>query len=92
MAAHFFAGDDMGRSPRGGRSTAGVFDLSEFGTSDGSARDYSLGWRLNSAVPNDPGFEVNLDATRRERANDPGSGSGAGRAEHGVMLRSLIRW
>ena len=63
-----------------------------------SARDYRIGWRLTSAVPNDPGFEVSLDATRREPAN-PGSGSGAGYgvgpdagAEHGVMLRGAIRW
>ena len=56
-----------------------------FGMSDGGAREYRLGWRLTSAVPNDPGFEVSLDATRREVANDND-------AEHGVMLRSLIRW
>ncbi|MCY4382466.1 MAG: hypothetical protein OXE44_04875, partial [Nitrospinae bacterium] len=57
--------------------------------SDGGARDYRIGWRVTSAVEGDPGFEVRLDATRREAANDNGSGSGA---EHGVMLRSLIRW
>ena len=57
-----------------------------FGLSDGGARDYRLGWRLNSAVEGDPGFEVSLDATRREPANDNGE------PEHGVMLRSLIRW
>ena len=34
----------------------------------------------------DPGFEVSLDAVRREAANDDGP------PEHGVMLRSLIRW
>ena len=50
-----------------------------------AARDYRLGWRLTSAVEGDPGFEVNLDATRREAANDNA-------AEHGIMLRSLIRW
>ncbi len=56
-----------------------------FGLSD-TAREYRLGWRLTSAVRGDPGFEVNLDATRREAANadEP--------AEHGVMLRSSIRW
>ncbi len=63
-----------------------------FGMSDGGARDYRVGWRLTSAVPGDPGFEVSLDATRREPTNGPGSGSGAGKAEHGVMLRSSIRW
>ncbi len=59
-----------------------------FGMSDGGARDYRLGWRLTSAVEGDPGFEVSLDATRREAANDNGS---PGNAEHGVMLRALIR-
>ena len=56
-----------------------------FGMSDGGARDWRIGWRLTSAVEGDPGFEVSLDATRREAANDNA-------AEHGVMLRSLIRW
>ena len=44
-----------------------------------------MGWRLASAVRGDQDFEVNLDATRREAANDNG-------AEHGVMLRTLVRW
>ena len=56
-----------------------------FGMSDGGARDWRIGWRLTSAVGDDPGFEVNLDAVRREAANDNS-------AEHGVMLRSLVRW
>ena len=56
-----------------------------FGISD-TTREVRIGWRLTSAVPGDPGFEVSLDATRREAANDNG------KAEHGVMLRSLIRW
>ena len=55
-----------------------------FGMSAG-ARAYSLGWRLTSAVPGDPGFEIGLDATRREPANDAGP-------EHGIMLRGAIRW
>ena len=67
-----------------------------FGLSGAGARDYRIGWRLTSAVPGDPGFEVSLDAVRREPANDngadPGSGSGAGKPEHGVMLRAGIRW
>ena len=57
-----------------------------FGMSDGGVRDYRIGWRLTSAVRGDPGFEVNLDATRREAANDSAP------PEHGVMLRSTIRW
>ena len=56
-----------------------------FGLSE-AAREYRMGWRLTSAVPGDPGFEVSLDATRREAANDDGP------PEHGVMLRSLIKW
>ena len=55
-----------------------------FGLSNGGARDYRLGWRLTSAVPGDPGFEVNLDATRKEAANE--------NAGHGVMLRGTVRW
>ena len=58
-----------------------------FGLSD-TARDYRIGWRLTSAVRGNPGFEVNLDATRREPAN-PGAGTGP---EHGVMLRGAVRW
>ena len=46
--------------------------------------DYRVGWRLTSARRDDPGFEVNLDAIRRERANND--------AEHGAMLRASIRW
>ena len=55
-----------------------------FGLSD-SARDYTLGWRLTPARDGS-GFEVNLDATRRE----PAGGNEA--PEHGVMLRGAIRW
>ena len=56
-----------------------------FGLSE-TAREVRMGWRLTSAVRGDPGFEFGLDATRREAANDNGE------AEHGVMLRSLVRW
>ena len=54
-----------------------------FGLSD-SARDLRLGWRLTPAAPGHSGFQVNLDATRREAAN--------AHAEHGLMLRGTIRW
>jgi len=55
-----------------------------FGFSD-AARDWRIGWRLTSAVRGDPGFQVDLDATRRETdGDDP--------AEHGVFLHSTIRW
>ena len=56
-----------------------------FGLADGGARDWRIGWRLTSAAPGDPGFEVNLDATRREPASDAAP-------EHAVMLRGGIRW
>ena len=49
-----------------------------------SGRDYRLGWRLTSARRGDPGFEVGLEATRREAANAD--------AEHGIALRGVIRW
>ena len=57
-----------------------------FGLSSGG-RDYRVGWRLTSAGAS--GFEVNLDATRREPANESGA---AAPAEHGVMLRGALRW
>ena len=49
-----------------------------------SGRDWRLGWRLTSAGPGDPGFEVALEATRSESDNN--------NAEHGVMLRGAVRW
>ena len=49
-----------------------------------AGREYRLGWRLNSARKGHPGFEIALGATRRETANAD--------AEHGVMLRAMIRW
>ena len=54
--------------------------------SDGGAREWRLGWRLSSAIQGDSGFEVGLDATRSEPANDDA------RPEHGVMLRGTVRW
>ena len=54
--------------------------------SDGGARDYRIGWRLTSAMRDDPGFEVNLDATRREGPK------GGGPPKHGIGLTSMIRW
>ncbi|MYF06681.1 MAG: autotransporter outer membrane beta-barrel domain-containing protein [Rhodospirillaceae bacterium] len=58
------------------------------GLSDGGARDYRIGWRLTSAVEGDPGFQVDLDATRREAGQQRGPRS----PEHAVTLRSTIRW
>ena len=54
-----------------------------FGLADGG-RDYRLGWRLNSAERGVRGLALNLEATRRERAQ--------GKAEHGVTLLASIRW
>ena len=56
-----------------------------FGLSDGGTRDWRVGWRLTSAVPRDPGFAVNLDAMRKEPANDAAP-------EHGVLLNGTLRW
>ena len=53
------------------------------GLSD-TARDYRLGWRLTPARNGAPGFEIGLDATRREAANAD--------AVHGLMLRGTLRW
>ena len=57
-----------------------------FGLADGGARDWCIGWRLTSAVPDDSGFELTLDALRREAA------SGAIPPDHGLMLRGAMRW
>ena len=55
-----------------------------FGLSDGGARHWRVGWRLTSVVPRDAGFAVNLDATRKEPANDAAP-------EHGVLLTGTLR-
>ncbi len=57
-----------------------------FGLSDSGGRDVRVGWRLTSAVRGAPGFEANLDATRREAVSDIGP------ARHGIMLGASIRW
>ena len=55
------------------------------GLSD-TARDWRLGWRLTpAAASGGTGFELSLDATRRESAAD-------GDTEHGVMLRARTSW
>ena len=57
-----------------------------FGLGDGGARDWRIGWRLTSAMPDSPGFELSLDATRSEPAG------GASAPDHGLMLRGGMRW
>ena len=54
------------------------------GLSD-TARELRMGWRMNAASGGAGGFELNLDVTRREAANDDG-------AEHGVGARLTTRW
>ena len=56
------------------------------GLSD-TAREARMGWRLGSARGGD--FEVNLDLTRREAANDDRTGPGA---EHAVGIRPNARF
>ncbi|MDE0176287.1 MAG: fibronectin type III domain-containing protein [Defluviicoccus sp.] len=60
-----------------------------FGLSD-TAREVRLGWRLGPAGGG--GFELNLDAARREAVNDPGPGSGAGSPEHRIGVGLTARW
>ena len=67
-----------------GGGVAGMPNLG-FGLSDGGARDWRVGWRLTSALPRDPEFVVNLDAMRKEPANDA-------TPEHGVLLSGTLRW
>ena len=59
-----------------------------FGLTGAGSRDYRIGWRLTPAGA--AGFEVNLDATRRESV-DPGAADAAP-VEHGVLLRGSVRW
>ena len=57
-----------------------------FGLADAEARDWRIGWRLTSAVPDDSGFELSLDALRREAAG------GVTPPDHGLMLQGAMRW
>ena len=94
--AHALAANDEAATPSSRLDTELGYGLSVFGggftgtpnvgygLSDGGARDYRLGWRLTPAASGDTGFEVSLDATRRETANDD--------TEHGVMVRGAMRW
>ena len=56
-----------------------------YGMSDDGARDYRIGWRLISAVPGDPGFEVSLDAARREAVHED-------TPEHRIGVGITARW
>ena len=70
--------------PAFGGSFTGTPNLG-FALSD-TAREWRLGWRLTPAAQRHAGFEVNLDATRRESA------AGDAEPEHGVMLRGALHW
>ena len=94
--AHALAADDEAANPSSRLDTELGYGLSVFGGGftgtpnvgfgfSDTAREVRMGWRLTPAASGDTGFEVSLDATRREAANDDAP-------EHGVMLRSLIRW
>ena len=54
------------------------------GLSD-TAREVRMGWRLTPAAGGDTGFELSLDATRRESADGD-------TPEHGVVLRARTSW
>ena len=60
------------------------FGLSE--SASGSARDYSLGWRLTRAGSGAGSLEFLLEARRRESANDDVL------PEHGIGFRATARW
>ena len=58
-----------------------------FARSDGGAHNLRVGWRLTPADAAAPDFDVSLDATRREPADDDGS-----TPAHSLMLRGTLRW
>ena len=55
------------------------------GLSD-TGREYSLGWRLALARSHRVAFDLGLEGTRREAANDDRA------PEHGLRLRGALRW
>ena len=55
------------------------------GLSD-TGREYSLGWRLALARSHRVAFDLALEGTRREAANDDRA------PEHGLSLRGALRW
>ncbi|MDE0445639.1 MAG: hypothetical protein OXH96_03125 [Spirochaetaceae bacterium] len=52
-----------------------------------AAREYRLGWRLGPAPGGASSFELGVEATRTEPANDAGP-----EPEHGVRLRLNVRF
>ena len=47
---------------------------------NGGIHEYKIGYRLNSVIKNDPGFELNFDATTDNQSNQS------------LMLRGVISW
>ena len=89
------AGTDDSEAPGGRLDTEVGYGLSALGGTgtpyaglglgDGGARDWRLGWRFTSERLHS--LSLGVEATRREAANDNGSG-----AEHGVTVRGALRW
>ena len=61
------------------------------GLSD-TGRDYSLGWRLALARSHRVGFDLALEGTRREAANDDRVPEHGLRLRGGLRLRAALRW
>ena len=90
-----FAGTGDSEAPGGRLDTEVGYGLSApggtgtpyagLGLGDGGARDWRLGWRFTSERLQS--LSLGVEATRREPANDNGSG-----AEHGVTVRGSLRW
>ncbi|MYD43290.1 MAG: hypothetical protein F4W90_05305 [Gammaproteobacteria bacterium] len=57
-----------------------------FGLANGDARDWRIGWRLNSELSDYRSFQLSLDATWRESLDKQMP------AEKGVMIESVILW
>ena len=57
-----------------------------FALSDGGARDWRIGWRLSTVRREALDFELTLDATRTEPANEDTP------PKHGVTLRAGLKW
>ena len=89
------AGTGNGEAPGGRLDTEVGYGLSALGGTgtpyaglglgDGGARDWRLGWRFT--LQRLHSLSLGVEATRREAANDNGSG-----AEHGVTVRGALRW
>ena len=56
-----------------------------------TGREYRLGWKIGLVRSGPSSFELGIEATRREPANDPGSGAGA-ETEHSVRIKLEARF